>query len=260
MSNDFFELNLAGNAIRPTFSDFLTNTISSIVIPFCSTKLESIDDENVNVSFTVKVNKDVYNSIVKKYHNDSLIIFYRPEEGQFGVWSFDMIKTFEILQNFSLLESIDDWIKNAHQSMSLYESKNIKSKNNIDDDKKQLLKDFLDSIKILPTIKHEDKQTISNIINIVIRSNTMDYQTLIYRISMGIFHVKFSTGKSLTEIMEKPHEIYLNLVNSDFYKEHKQKFTWEKMPMQSKIVATRFLFCFVLAMYFYYEEVTKIVD
>ena len=262
MPEEVFEFSFPGPARIP-FTQYIYDTISSEIIPFYQIKLTSKNEDKITnelFSPVLELDSEVKDTIMQHYKSDRLVCFYSVKNGVFGYWSHDMIISFDILISLGLMEPLDKWISNAHVVLKS-DKKNIKNIQKLTAEQKPLLMELLNQLKITGSFNDQKKNTVGSIIRSTIQDKKIDYNTIIYRICMGVYHSRSATGESIlkTNILDDPMQSYIDFVSGDFFVKHRDKF----LPLVTSTgnlrgLIMKFLLSFLIGMYLYYEEVEKV--
>jgi len=232
---------LLANAHAPTF-------------PFIKLQLKSDESANNN-EFEVRIPPLVHKHIKNLLLTDQIVLFVSPN-GQFGIWGFDILASFEILKNFKIIDNMSDWIMISRSNLNdMLNEKKIETKQP-NKDALQIIEEILTSVDLLDILKNNI--VIPKVVKDVIASNTMNYNTIIYRLGMAIHHSKRRSGIASIESLDDAGSLYLKLTQSEILKKYsKQLQPLMDLPSDGKLTSTKVFFSFLASAYFYYREVNE---
>jgi len=115
--------------------------------------------------------------------------------------------------------------------------------------------EILRSAKIIDSVKEKESILIS-ITRSVIKDESMDRDTIIYRLAMMLYHSAPLAGGSIIETLEDPGYIYLNLMeDQEIANLIKKKSEKTKFFVTEEFVKT--FICFVISSYIYYRATAQ---
>jgi hypothetical protein len=115
--------------------------------------------------------------------------------------------------------------------------------------------EILRSARILDEVKIKESLLIA-IARGVIKTGTMDPDTIIYRLAMMIYHSKPLAGAPVIDAVEDPGYIYLNLMeDTEIATLFEKKF--EKARFVTPGDFTKTFISFVIAAYIYYKAIEE---
>jgi hypothetical protein len=239
---------------RPTVLDFITASFNTISVPI--TKIKILPDDKETFSLELKVNKKFYEYIKTNNYVDEFTIFYNFFSKQLGFWGPDMMIGVKILSELKLISNIEDWIKQSRHSLELFLSNQKVISQNHNDNSFKIATRILKELDILEEI--QQKSDMYNILIMLvkdlIKKEKTDYLSIIYRVSITIYHTKNNTGKSFSLYLDDPTKTYFKLIETNFYKENKDKFlVFESIPVEIKLAVVKFLIAFIIGIYVYYK-------
>jgi len=109
--------------------------------------------------------------------------------------------------------------------------------------------EILKSAGIINEVKEKENVLIP-IAKYVIKSKTMDKNTIIYRLAMMIYHSRTNAGADIIEAIGDPGSIYLRLMENSKIEALFNKLLSES-PFLPAIELTKTFICFVIGAYLY---------
>jgi hypothetical protein len=83
----------------------------------------------------------------------------------------------------------------------------------------------------------------------------MDPDTIISRLALAIYHSRALSGQGILPAIDDEGELYINFIDSDFYKEKKTNFKrMMDMPPEGRYKTLKIFAAFVAAAYAYYNQ------
>lgn len=214
------------------------------------TKDNSVDDATVEV----RVNEKVHELVNKHINTDNLMFYFDTTMGVIGQWDSDMMAVLRTMKNLDVFPDIDRWIMESRRRMSGF-SDNAGADGVLPDSKAL---DNLEKLAGVLGISEELEQIdmFSSTACDVLRENTLDTGTMIYRMAMAIYHSGRMAGTSILRAIDDPGSAYISLINSDVYASDDSKFApIMSIPLESRVHAVRVLIAFTAACYVYHVAI-----
>jgi hypothetical protein len=237
------------NVPKQPFHLALMSTISTPIFPFVTLKFKP-DMQKQDSVIEVKLPQKYYDLIRPGLGTDELALFI-PTQGTIGIWSFDLMITIELMNSFGLLKSFEEWTPVGRDVLlKLAEGKTTNSLR-VDEKALKVSEKIVSDLKLLDEVKSASYLPL--IIRDIISQNQMDPDTLIYRTAMALFHAKSLSGQAAIMGLEDGAILYLNLIQSDTYKDNKEKFSGiMSQPSDGRATVARVFANFAVASYVYY--------
>lgn len=247
-----FSLKFGANSSTESKTDYFLKTATTPTFPFLHIKLkknDSIDD----TSFEASVSPKLYELIRTSLFTDEILL-YTSGGLQFGHWGFDMIITMKVLNNLQLFESFGDWISQSRKCLStLLDNKKFEPEFKLESAKKKS-EELLKSLNILDDV--DKQELIFMTAQEALKEKSMDASTLIYRLSMAIYHSKHGSTSSLIRAIDEPSDMYFTLIKSEIFKKNKEHFDeMMKLPLDLRMNVVKALISFIIAVYAYYRVI-----
>jgi len=222
--------------------------------PFFVLKLEESKKEESTA--TLKVSSEVYKDLVKRYDSDELIFYLDVRQGKLASWSPDMIFTIKVLYNLGIFPSSSSWVKAARKHISNFlieETFEDVVESTTVEERVRKIESLLLYAGILSELK--TRKDLFSIAKDVKNANTKDPTSIIYRLSMTLYHSAMLAGEAAVTQLEDPGVLYLNLMdNSGFKTEFPSIYAalTKVIPNKRSALIKTFM-AFVIGAYLYYK-------
>ena len=246
-----FSLQFGSSSPEQSSTDLFLKTATIPTYPFLHIKLkknDSADDTNLEVSVSPKL----YEYIRETLLTDELLLY--PSSAQFNHWTYDMIIGIKILINLKLFEPFDAWISQSRKCMStLLNNQKFEPEFKLENAKEKS-EELLKSLNIFDEVNKQE--LIFNSAQEALKEKSMDSSTLIYRLSMAVYHSKRGSDSSLIHAIDDTGKTYFTFVNSKIFDKNKEHFSeMMDLPSNSRVQVMKVLISFIIAIYAYYKVI-----
>lgn len=246
-----FSFSLGTTAEPENVSEALLKNAHAVTFPFIRVKL--IPDETLDEGLLeLKINPIIHSYIKENFLTDELWV-YLPTNVKLGIFTYDLVTTFNILSALGVIDSPENWIKNSRNvlSKSLKREKIESTKTNPDGLK--IIEEIFTALGLIDDVKNN--KLLPLVVKDVIKSQSMDHNSLIYRLGIAIYHSKRRTNKAIIEKLEDTGTLYLKLSESEIIKKYSKQFApLVDLPADARIIVVKVLFSLMVAAYAYYSE------
>lgn len=223
--------------------------------PFQILQLKEADDGQTT-SLTLELSHEIYEYLKVRYGTDELIVYFDLVTSNIQSWTLDMLFSMNILRELGLMSPTNEWISNSREYMGkLLGGKREITSPEITNKKKALEKarEILSFVGILEEVEKE--KALFSIAKDVIKSNSKDPDSIIYRLAMTIFHSARLTEKPAIPSIEEPGDLYLALTQSEKLVEKYPLIleNLEKLPIPARAPNMKTLMSFLIASYIYFK-------
>jgi len=243
----------AGSTTKESVGDMFLRTATNPTFPFLHVKIIQ-GDNSQNNSLEIKVTKQIYDFLKATAQTNDVVFYLNNNTGQLLQWNYDMVIPMNILGKLGIFVNFDTWIKESHLSLErLLKNEKVEASfesQNALKNSKELLKD----LEILEQVEKTD--LIFSAVNESLKEKVMDAGTMIYRLTMAIFHSNRGTDKSIIPALDDPSSVYLKLIKSAAYDKWQSEFSdMMNLPLESRIKVMKVLTAFTISSYAYYKTV-----
>ncbi len=247
-----FSLKFGANSPSSSVTDIFLKTATTPTFPFLHIKLkknDSSDDTNLEAS----VNPKLYELIKKTLFTDEIFL-YTSNGLPFGNWAFDMVVGMKVLINLKLFESFGTWISQSRTCLAtLLSNKKYEPTFKLESAKKTS-EEILKSLNIFDDVNKQE--IIFMAAQEALKEKSMDSNTLIYRLSMAIYHSKPDFNSSLINAIDDPSGTYFLLIKSKIFEKNQEHFSeMMELPLDLRIQVVKVLVSFIIAVYAYYKVI-----
>ncbi|KAA2283740.1 hypothetical protein [Candidatus Nitrosocosmicus sp. SS] len=241
---------------KPSLSDFVLKTSHSPVFPIFHLRIVPVEEAG-DSELELKVNKKIFNLLKDLFFIDKFTLYLPLNEGSLGIWQPDMAIGLEILTRLGILRNINEWISDSRIALvNILDNQKVESKLSNDTAFKNS-EEILNAMSILPDIS--SNKLLSIVVKDVISAKHLDPQTIIYRLAMAIYHTRNATGESISKMIDNPLDLYLRLLESDYYTKNSEPFKQiDKLPVDLRGLVTKVIAVFAIAAYFYHKEIREL--
>jgi hypothetical protein len=232
-----------------------------VTFPFFVLKLEEAKKDESTV--TLKVSSEIYNDLVKRYDSDEMIIYIDAARGKMESWSPDMVYTFKTLHNIGIFPTSASWVKAARKHISnLFTEERFEDIVAIESVKDRLTK--IEALLGYAGIKSEleTRKDLFSIAKDVKNSNSKDPTSIIYRLSMTLYHSDRLSGEAAVPQLEDPGVLYLNLMDNSGFKTEFPSIhaALVKITPNQRSALIKTFMSFVIGSYLYYKGTYDLGD
>lgn len=245
MSNASF---VAGPPVlRESLSDALLK--NAMIQTFPLLKIHIVEGDDAESNFKLKLPKNLVAYIKSNFLTDDILIHTTPTP-QFNIWNFEMITAFNIMSNLGVFQ-IDEWIVQSRENLE-----NILTGTTMKFEPPSLtnfskIEEILISLNLIESLKNN--KIVKAVVKNLIDSDSMTFQTIIYRISIALYHAKRRSGISPFPELDDVGKNYLILTQSPIFKKYKNEFLpLTQLPIDVRPETSRLVLLFLISAYYIY--------